>query len=208
MDSTIVYVKIEKASLLNKKTVTIQDVAKVYSSDKKIVDKLNSHVILNITAKKKKVYVFSSLKLFEEIHKIYPKLDIENIGEQDFIIQYEPPKKTIKILEFGKVAFIGIIIFFGAAFTIMTFNEDVSVKTIFESLYTLIDKEKMGSNIIEISYAIGLPIGIIVFFNHFSKAKITDDPTPMQIQLRLYEKNLNDAIIEDASRDGKIIDSK
>lgn len=205
-DSTILYVKIDKNNLVNKKTVCIQDIVKLYCSDKSIVKKLNSIVILNIKATKKTLYIFSVLKLFEEINKIYPELIIQNLGEIDFIVQYEPPKKKSKLLEYAKVAFVGLIVFFGAAFTIITFNEDVGIKDIFDMIYRLFDDSYDGQ-ILEISYAIGLPIGIIVFFNHFSKAKITNDPTPMQVQLRIYEEDLDQSIIENANRKGKMIDS-
>ena len=30
--------------------------------------------------------------------------------------------------------------------------------------------------------------------------KLTDDPTPMQVQMRLYEDDINTTIIEDISR--------
>ena len=33
--------------------------------------------------------------------------------------------------------------------------------------------------------------------------KITDDPTPMQIQMRLYEENVNKTLIEDIDRTSK-----
>ena len=37
-------------------------------------------------------------------------------------------------------------------------------------------------------------------FNHFGHMKITDDPTPMQIQMRLYEENVNKTLIKDIDR--------
>ena len=206
MKDNVLYVKIDKNNLVKKSTVCIEDIAKLYCSNKSIVKKLNQIVILNIKEKKKTLFIFSVLKLFEEINKIYPDLILSNIGERDFIIQYEPPKKDIKFLEYLKVAFVGLIVFFGAAFTIITFNEDVGVKDIFDMIYKLFDDSYDGL-ILEISYAIGLPIGIIVFFNHFSKVKITNDPTPMQVQLRVYEEDLDKAIIENANRKGKMIDS-
>lgn len=206
MKDNVLYVKIDKNNLVKKSTVCIEDIAKLYCSNKSIVKKLNQIVILNIKEKKKTLFIFSVLKLFEEINKVYPDLILSNIGERDFIIQYEPPKKDIKFLEYLKVAFVGLIVFFGAAFTIITFNEDVGVKDIFDMIYKLFDDSYDGL-ILEISYAIGLPIGIIVFFNHFSKVKITNDPTPMQVQLRVYEEDLDKAIIENANRKGKMIDS-
>lgn len=32
------------------------------------------------------------------------------------------------------------------------------------------------------------------------------DPTPIHVEMRSYEKQVNEAIIEDASREGKTID--
>ena len=46
----------------------------------------------------------------------------------------------------------------------MTFNEDVSVADVFDKVYRLVlGQEKQGGSIIEICYAIGLPVGILVF---------------------------------------------
>ena len=38
---------------------------------------------------------------------------------------------------------------------------------------------------------------------NFSKLKIDSDPTPLQVELRLYEKDVNEAIIENAGKEGK-----
>ncbi len=65
---------------------------------------------------------------------------------------------------------------------------------------------KAGGSILEIAYSIGLPIGMIVFFNHFSKLKVKKDPTPIQIEMRLYESDVNKTIIENSSREGETID--
>ena len=46
----------------------------------------------------------------------------------------------------------------------------------------------------------------MVFFNHFGKKKITPDPTPIQVQLRKYEQDVDMTFIENASRGGKEID--
>lgn len=209
MNKTSLYIKVNKSNLLNSKTVHLEDVAKLYSTDKNLVTKLNKSTIYHIKATKKTLYSFSVFKLFEEIDKNFPGLDIQNVGDTDFIIQYEPPKKKNKILDYAKVSFVSLIVFFGAAFTIMTFNEDVSIKELFNLVYELVMQgEKSGGTILEISYAVGLPIGIIVFFDHFSKIKMGIDPTPMQVQVRLYEENLEKAVIENANRKGELIDSK
>ena len=60
-----------------------------------------------------------------------------------------------------------------------------------------------GYTILEISYSLGLSVGIILFFNHFAGKKITMDPTPLEVQMKQYEQDVNTAIIQENSRKGK-----
>ena len=50
------------------------------------------------------------------------------------------------------------------------------------------------------SYSVGITVGILVFFNHFGKKRFTVDPTPMEVQMRLYENDIQTTLVEDASR--------
>jgi stage V sporulation protein AA len=83
----------------------------------------------------------------------------------------------------------------------MTFNNDVDLGGLFQKIYFWITgKQSDGFTVLEISYSIGIGLGILFFFNHFGKLKFTDDPTPMQIQMRTYEDDVNNTLIEDAGR--------
>ena len=42
--------------------------------------------------------------------------------------------------------------------------------------------------------------GVLLFFNHFGHLKLSDDPTPMQVQMRTYEDDVNQTLIEQAER--------
>ena len=89
----------------------------------------------------------------------------------------------------------------------MTFNEDVSVNDIFQKLYNYV----LGSapnqpGILEFTYSLGLGLGIIVFYGHIGGRRITKDPTPLEVQMRVYEKDVNDALVETAARKGELID--
>lgn len=208
MKNDILYIKAEQSvEVLNKK-IFLEDVVKLYSSDKKMVSVLQKVVLMFVKSQKDCKFNFSILKVVELINKEYPEVQIVNMGETDFVVCYKIPKKSQKMLEYLKTAFVATIIFFGAAFTIMTFNEDVGVGKVFDNIYKLVvGQAKTGGSVLEISYSIGLPIGIIVFFNHFSRIKIHDDPTPIQIQMRVYEEDVNKTLIQNANREGKIIDS-
>ena len=72
--------------------------------------------------------------------------------------------------------------------------------------YTHLDVYKrQGFTILELSYSIGLALGIIVFFNHFAAYKLNTDPTPLEVEMRLYEDNISKTLIaEDGRKESKI----
>ena len=39
-----------------------------------------------------------------------------------------------------------------------------------------------------------------VLFNHFGGRKITEDPTPMEVEMRVYEDDVNKTLIEQEKR--------
>lgn len=207
-NNMLVYLKVEKNNEVQSKKIAVKDIAKLYGVNKRLITELNQLIILEITSNKNCKFMFSILKVIERMNEVYPEVVINVVGESDFIVDYKKPKKSHVIFDYIKTAVVALTVFFGSAFSIMTFNEDVSVTKVFGLIYELImGQEKSSGSILEISYSIGLFLGIVLFFNHFSKWKLHDDPTPIQIQMRLYESDVNDTLIENASREGKSIDS-
>ena len=94
-----------------------------------------------------------------------------------------------------------MILFFGAGFSIMSFNNDVDVEKLFTNIseHTVINTG-FGKNILKTFYSIGIFIGITVFYNHFGSKKLSKDPTPIEVEMRDYEESINDTLIEDYSR--------
>ncbi len=212
MSNDTLYIKIDKDILLKKRQVTLQDIAKMECTNQAALRQLKQKKIYTFrdkdekTQKEKQSVIFSILKIIELIHEDYPNLDITNEGEKDFIIEYSPEEEC-RWLEYTKAAVLAIITFFGAAFTIMAFNNDIGISDVFEKFYVQVMGEKpQGITVLEISYCIGLALGIIVFFNHFGKKKITTDPTPIQVQMRKYADDIDKVFIENAGRKGHNID--
>lgn len=205
----ILYVKIEQNIPVQKRALTYKDIATLYCTNKNVVRKLEQEIFYTLPTDCQQKTMFTIGKVYEGIHKVYPDIRIENIGEKDFIVDLEEPDKREKsrTMEYVKTAFISLVAFFGAAFTIMTFNEDVNVSSVFDKVYEMImGTAKQGGSILEISYAIGLPAGILIFYNHFRRRKIKNDPTPIQVEMRIYEEQVNKAMISTASREGHTID--
>ena len=89
----------------------------------------------------------------------------------------------------------------------MSFNNDVSITNLFSQIYELVTGTKSdGFTVLELTYSIGISIGILIFFNHFGKKRFTVDPTPIEVEMRLYENDLQTTLIENISRKGRELD--
>lgn len=213
VNSETLYLKIDKNTIVMDRHVTLNDIAKLECANPAIVRQLKQKKVYTfqdaIDKKKQKnvMKVFSVLKIIELIHEDYPNVDVTNEGESDFIIEYIPNPNKPKWLNALKTIVLCVIIFFGSAFTIMAFNNDVSVPDIFSKLYLqVMGTESSGVTELEVCYSIGLALGIIIFFNHVGHKKITPDPTPIQVEMRKYENDIDTAFIDNAERKGHSID--
>lgn len=213
MKQETIYLKIEQNTLVHDHRVKLMDIAKMECTDESVLRQLKQKKVYSFPQEKgekknkKQHQVFSILKIIELIHEDYPNADVQNMGEKDFVVEYDPTTKENKVAQNIKTAVMCVLIFFGSAFTIMAFNNDVSVGDVFEKFYMqVMGVESDGVTELEIFYCIGLPLGILAFFNHAGKKKLTPDPTPIQVQMRKYEKDVDTTFIEEAGRDGSTVD--
>lgn len=203
----ILYIKGEKNTEVKNPNVTLGDILTMECSNSSIRNRISSLRILRIPEKGKHRYVISVLKIVECIHHEIPGLQIQNEGESDLIITYEGTKKKNTIWQGIKVIVVSGITFIGAAFSIMAFNNDVSVTKMFSQIYLLLTgEESNGFTLMELTYCIGLIIGILIFFNHFGRKKFTADPTPMEVEMRLYENDIQTTLIEAYGRKEQEVD--
>ena len=200
------YLKIEQCIELTRRDVTIGDVAALECTETTMINRLKTEKLFSMSEGKRSRRIVSVLFVIEKIHEIYPELQVENLGESDFIVSYHSQKQS-KLLEKIKIGFVCAVSFFGSMFVMMTFNEDVSTRESFAKVYTwVMGQEPMGVSILEITYSIGVSIGIIVFFNHFGKKYITDEPSPVEVEMSGYEQQINETLIKQVGRKGQELD--
>lgn len=197
MNRTI-YVKCDSHSKVKQEKVYLKDVAEVYCADEALRKQAES-VLISSLKKKGDRKVVSMLYIMEQIEKTIPDVQIQSIGETDVIMEWEKQEKG----EFFKVTIVCLIAFFGTAFTIMAFHNDIGIRSVFKEVYHLTSgRAPEGVGILEFSYCLGLFLGITVFFNHIGKKKFTDDPTPVAVAMHNYERDVNQSIVENAERRG------
>ncbi|MDD6291576.1 MAG: stage V sporulation protein AA [Lachnospiraceae bacterium] len=202
-----VYVKADRNSVCHDPKIKIQDVMSVQCSDPAICAGIKNKTLYTFkkeeTSKKKRIEVFSILNVIDMILADYPDVEVVSYGEQDFVVEYVAAPIAPKWLECLKIIVLCIVIFLGSGFTIMAFNNDVSVGEVFDRFYRqIMGVDKPNVTEIELFYCLGLAVGIFVFFNHVGKKKITSDPTPIQVEMRKYEKDVDTTFIENAGRKG------
>ena len=89
----------------------------------------------------------------------------------------------------------------------MAFHNDIGIREVFGQIYELLTgQEPQSVTALEIAYSIGLALGILVFFNHIGGRRITSDPTPIEVEMRLYENDIQTTLVENYSRKGKELD--
>lgn len=201
-----VYLCLERNSLVPNPQVKLSDIATVLCADKVLQRKVGQITVLNMQEYNSPVQVLSVMKIMEDIQKEFGDLPLTSIGETDGVVELQI-KKENKPLQYVKTAFVTLVLFFGAAFTIMSFHADVGLQDMFGRLYRQMTGENGGPiTVLEVSYSIGIFVGVMVFFNHLGRKKVTSDPTPIQVQMREYEKTVDETFIENTGRKGTKID--
>ena len=202
-----VYIKGDRDVEVTQPDVTLGQLLSIECTDKQMLAKIKTLKIVRFRKSGRQRCVVSVLKIIACIHEKFPDADIQNLGESDIIVTYENQKTPPLIWHIIKTIFVAAVAFFGAAFSIMAFNNDVDVTRLFGQIYGFVTgQEANGVTVLEITYSIGVTAGILIFFNHFGKKRFTVDPTPMEIQMRLYENDIQTTLIENSERRGEEID--
>lgn len=184
--------------------VQLQDIAQLSSNNPAVLNRCKVLQVIRIPKGKYGRYTGSAVELVDLIQKKEDKVEVVHMGEPEFIITYENLGGKSRWMSWCKVLFVCLVTFFGTMFSIMTFNTDVDIPSLFQNIYMQFTGEASdGFTILEISYSLGIGIGVVFFFNHFGKWKITNDPTPMEVEMRIYENQVDDTILEMENRKEK-----
>lgn len=202
-----IYIKAEQNVEMQSEDVYVKDIAKLACSDEQVLAKVKAIKLHHFKKGESKRQVISLLRVIEEIDKVCPGADVQSIGEAAVMVELINVDKHKGPMQTAKLVFVALVSFFGTSFTIMAFHNDIGINDVFTKIYEMVmGRQGDGYGILELAYSIGLAIGIIVFFNHIGGRRITKDPTPIEVEMRIYEEDVNKALIETADREGKTID--
>ena len=196
----LLYLKLSESCLAEKRKVKIKDVATVLSPNPDIKYGVEKLELMSFSGSREQ-QVISVMYILQVIQEHYPDCQTQTIGATDVVVYYRTYDTSDKVKQFFKFLMICFIAFFGAGFSIMSYNSDVNMVGQLDVMNNIfVGQGRDAYPVAGIAYSLGLFIGIIVFFNHGAKKKFSDDPTPLQVQMRQYEQEVNQTVITDASR--------
>ncbi len=196
----IVYLKLSESCLADKKKVKVKDVAKVLSANADLKFGVEKLELMSFSGSKEQ-QVISVMYILQLIHQSFPDCAVMPLGATEVVVYYrtyDTGDKAKQILKFVLICFVA---FFGAGFSIMSYNSDVNMVGQLDVMKNIfVGQTEKEYPVAGIAYSLGLFIGIIIFFNHGARKKFTDDPTPLQVQMRQYEQEVNQTVITDSER--------
>lgn len=204
--SDTLYIKMDQSVELTKSEVVVSDVAKLECKNQNVINRLKLVKLLTDDSNGKNRYIISIMRIIEIVDETFQNVDVQSLGETECVVEFKKAQTGKQYLDVLKTVAICFILFFGVGFSIMSFNNDISVDKMFEQISELFTgNQASGKKILEYCYSIGLGLGIIIFYNHFGAKKLSNDPTPIEVEMRKYERDINLTLIDGHNRqDGKL----
>ena len=197
-----IYISLQrKTTVTKKRVIQLKDIAEI-SAPGHVRRQAENLIVYKIEEDKKANYIISIIQVINAIVKEIPNAKVSNAGVENTVLQYLPDHyKENKLWEFCKLAAVALILFLGSAITIMTYHEDVSLVKVFSAIQEIFTGEKTNQpNWMSIPYSIGIGAGIIVFYNQFGTKKLTNDPTPIQVEMTKYDADINACLVDTSNR--------
>ncbi|MCG7383649.1 stage V sporulation protein AA [Paenibacillus sp. ACRRY] len=139
------------------------------------------------------------LQIIPQIRRMLPEVTVELIGSGHTLVEVVAgtgkPSKSLFIL-------VWLLLFFGSALTIMNFHADVNMQEVQIRIVEMITgRRDEHPYLFQVAYSIGIGLGMAVFFNHLFKKKWNEEPTPLEVEMFLYQQNVDKfVVIEETER--------
>ncbi|MBZ2173634.1 stage V sporulation protein AA [Schnuerera sp. xch1] len=179
--------------------VYVEDVGEVYCKNNLIKKKVEKTRIYN--GKEKEMYDYiSGNEIITKVLDSIENIDVNIVGGPDVLLEIKEQEEPKVLLNFLKVFFVCLLLFFGAAIAIINFFEDVEMKNAIEKIFYIITgSREENPKIVTIPFSIGIGLGIFAFFYRvfsFSRRR-RQEPGPLEVELYMYDKDVEDNIVHE-----------
>lgn len=181
------------------KGVTLGDIAHLLTSPEQEEARLHELELLHPGPMDGNLILIDVLQVIPAIRRVLPQANVELIGSGHTLVEViegnGKPSKSLFVL-------VWILLFFGSALTIMNFHADVNMQEVqIRIVEMLTGTRDEHPYLFQIAYSLGIGFGMTVFFNHIFKKKWNEEPTPLEVEMFLYQQNVDQyVVIEESER--------
>ncbi|MCM3760299.1 stage V sporulation protein AA [Alkalihalobacillus oceani] len=148
-----------------------------------------SHLIIDI------------IDVIKKIHEVFPHLSIQAVGAPQTLVEIKQAKSALAPVY---VMLVWFLLFIGAGLAIMNFHEDVSMRAVHLRIFQLVTgNEEAKPLLLQIPYSIGLGLGMVLFFNHFFRKRLNEEPSPLEVEMFQYQQSLDAYLLHHENKQGK-----
>ncbi|WP_046173763.1 stage V sporulation protein AA [Domibacillus indicus] len=184
----IVYISLKRHVRLDERRISFFDVAEA-EADESMQPVLEKLIVKTVKPSAGNVVIVTILDVIHALKTVLPDVRAVIAGETETIVSLQPVKAPAP---FWKVAFVWLVLFTGAALTIMNFHEDVAMQKVHTLLYEKITGVREERPLwLQIPYSIGLGLGMILFFNRLWQKRLNEEPGPLDLEMFKYEEDIN-----------------
>ncbi|WP_339319803.1 stage V sporulation protein AA [Paenibacillus sp. FSL R10-2734] len=192
-----IYIQLKnRVSVPKGKNITLGDIAFLIA-EPELKESLESILLKEPEQSDGNLILIDLLMVIPLIHELLPDAVIEPIGEGRTIVQIEGPMERRKP-SVAMFVLVWLLLFFGSALTIMNFHADVNMLEVQIRIVEMITGHRDEHPIVfQIAYSVGIGFGMVIFFNHLFKKKWNEEPTPLEVEMYLYQKNIDHYVVNE-----------
>lgn len=189
-----VYIRLRSRVRIQRgKEVRLRDIAHVLTSSEEQERRLIELELLCPGPEDGNLILIDILQIIPQIRGVLPDVSVELIGSGHTLVEViegnGKPSKSLFIL-------VWLLLFFGSALTIMNFHADVSMQEVQIRIVEMITgRRDEHPYLFQVAYSIGIGFGMAVFFNHLFKKKWNEEPTPLEVEMFLYQQNVDQYVV-------------
>ncbi len=177
---SVLYLRLKKRIYMKpNQRVTLGQAARLLAEDDSFEKRLKELVLYEHKKSDGNRVVIDVLQIVKAIRQLEPDLTVEAYGDPQVLVMIaeKPVKPRITVLILA-----WLLLFFGAGLAIMNFHTDVSMKEVHIRIVELITGKRTDHPLwFQIPYSLGIGLGMVLFFNHFSANGSTKSRTRLRL---------------------------
>jgi stage V sporulation protein AA len=199
--SDVLFLRLRKRLAVKPESViTLGDICQLYWDGVR-EDALGRMPVYQVRPEDGELLIIDIMQVVRKLRTMYPDLPLEIQGAPQVIVEVQHPRKAANPF---LVALVWLILFIGSGLAIMNFHTDVSMPQVHQRIFYLITGQTSQQPLwLQIPYSVGIGLGMVLFFNHIFEKRITEEPSPLEVELFLYQQNLDQYYIQNENKENQ-----